>query len=212
MEERVKTPVDWYYGPKQQTATPNNVYQLFRNKKPESNAEKETLKENLFFDFTGQLYKQLDMQLYKQPDIDFGQLYKQLYDIINMMATTNAYISSGEVSKPSGKGDQPMDWQEKYLDKLDRDVSDMKNAITSSEERIARMIDSTMAELRDRDNQRHAEMSEIRSSIQGISSELRETTQSIYSELREEKRWVIAMAITTILGVAAMVITVLTAK
>lgn len=83
-----------------------------------------------------------------------------------------------------------MDWQEKYLDKLDRDISDMKNSLHATEERIAGMVNQTLSEMRDRDNQRHTEFLTLRSDNQAIRSDNAET-----------RRWVIGMVIGAI-GVA----------
>ncbi|PTX52695.1 hypothetical protein C8P63_1307 [Melghirimyces profundicolus] len=98
------------------------------------------------------------------------------------------------------KGESFMNWQEKYIDKLDRDMNDMKNTITSSEDRIARMIDSAMTEMRDRDNQRHQEIIEMRNSMQNVE-------QKIESKMR----WVVGTAITTGLSVVAIAITIIVA-
>ena len=76
-----------------------------------------------------------------------------------------------------------MDWQEKYLDKLDRDISDMKNSLRATEERIAGMVNQALSEMGDRDNQRHTEFLALR------------------SDNAETRRWVIGMAIGSI-GVA----------
>lgn len=84
-----------------------------------------------------------------------------------------------------------MDWQEKYIDKLDRDLSEIKQSLAATEERIARSIDHALVEIRNLDNQRHAEYLDIR------------------NFLAEERRWVIGIAIATILGIAAMAVTVL---
>jgi hypothetical protein len=57
---------------------------------------------------------------------------------------------------------------EKYIDKLDREITEIKQNTLASENRIAQIIESseqhnrdmwnnTLAELRDRDNQRHKE-------------------------------------------------------
>lgn len=96
------------------------------------------------------------------------------------------------------EGGSQVDWQEKYLDKLDRDVGDIKQSLRATEERIASMVSQTLGEMRDRDNQRHAEVQTIRSDIQAIRSDNEET-----------RRWIIGMAIATILGVAAMVVAVM---
>lgn len=107
---------------------------------------------------------------------DSSQMYNEL-------GVTGQQLGAGE--------EEAMDWQEKYLDKLDRDISEMKAGLRATEERIAQMVNQTLSEVRDRDNQRHQEFINIRDLLIG------------------ERRWIIAMAVTTILGVAAMVITVL---
>ncbi|SMB98030.1 Protein of unknown function [Thermanaeromonas toyohensis ToBE] len=83
-----------------------------------------------------------------------------------------------------------MDWQEKYLDKLNQDIGDIKASLKSTEDRIAHMINQTLSEMRDRDNQRHAEILALRSDIQAIRTDNAET-----------RRWIIAMVISAI-GVA----------
>ncbi|WP_141265547.1 MULTISPECIES: DUF1515 family protein [Neomoorella] len=96
------------------------------------------------------------------------------------------------------EGETQVDWQEKYLDKLDRDIGEIKQSLQATEERIAAMVSQTLGEIRDRDNQRHAEVQTIRADMQAIRSDNEET-----------RRWIIGMAIATILGIAAMVVTVL---
>ena len=86
-----------------------------------------------------------------------------------------------------------MDWQEKYLDKLDRDISEMKNVVQASEDRIARMIENALTEMRDRDNQRHQEIIEIR------------------TRLDEQTKYVRQISLATIGAIAALVISVLVA-
>lgn len=88
------------------------------------------------------------------------------------------------------KEESSVDWQERYIDKLDRDVSDMKASLKATEDRIAGMINQTLGEMRDRDNQRHAEVLGLKSDIQAIRSDNAET-----------RRWVIGMVISAI-GVA----------
>lgn len=98
---------------------------------------------------------------------------KLILNLIEMQ--TKATITSEE--------EQMMDWQEKYLDKLDRDISDMKNSLRATEERIAGMVNQALSEMGDRDNQRHTEFLALR------------------SDNAETRRWVIGMAIGSI-GVA----------
>lgn len=99
-----------------------------------------------------------------------------------------------ETTKSSSrKDDLSMDWQEKYIDKLDRDVDEVKKTITASEERISRMIESSLTEMRDRDNQRQQDMNQIRSSIDSINDRIKNLT------------------ITAVVAIASMVVTFIVA-
>ncbi|KYH30970.1 hypothetical protein [Neomoorella mulderi] len=128
-------------------------------------------------------------------------IYSLMIYILNRFSTPGFIEALTETAATNEEG-QNMDWQEKYLDKLDRDFSEIKaefHAMRSelqasakaTEERVARIVDQALGEMRDRDNQRHQAFLDIR------------------NFLAEERRWVIAMAVTTILGVAAMVIAIL---
>jgi len=98
------------------------------------------------------------------------------------------------------------------LASLDRDISEMKNVVQASEDRIARMIENALTEMRDRDNQRHQEMSEIRSNLDHMRDKIDQAVQIAH----EEKKWVIGttvtIAITTVLAIAGMFATILLAK
>lgn len=81
-----------------------------------------------------------------------------------------------------------MDWQEKYIDKLDREISDMKESLRATEERIVNLISQSLTEMRDRDNQRHQEFLELR------------------KDNLETRRWIIGMVISAIgVSIAAIV-------
>lgn len=102
------------------------------------------------------------------------------------------------------KDDSSMDWQEKYLDKLDRDISEMKNVVQASEDRIARMIENALTEMRDRENQR---LSEIRDRDNQRHQEIME----IRTRLDEQTKYVRQISLATIGAIAALVISVLVA-
>lgn len=115
--------------------------------------------------------------------------YNKLIDAFTTTAATN---EEGQI----------MDWQEKYLDKLDRDIGDMKSSLRATEERIEGMINQTMSEMRDRDGQRHTEILALRGDIQAIRTDNAET-----------RRWVIGMvigaigvALAAIIGIVSVVI------
>jgi len=115
-------------------------------------------------------------------------------ELVETRAQTGPTIEEGKA----------MDWQEKYFDKLDRDIGEMKNSLRATEERIAGMINQTLGELRDRDNQRHGE-------ILGMKADM----QAIRSDTAETRRWIIGMviaaigvALAAIIGVVSIVLSV----
>lgn len=96
----------------------------------------------------------------------------------------------------------PVDWQEKYIDKVDRDLSEIKSSLIDTEKHIERMINNTLTEIRDRDNQRHLETLAVNKRLDESSSEIR-------SELKTTNRWIIGLAITSIAAIAGIAISVL---
>ncbi len=75
-----------------------------------------------------------------------------------------------------------MSQQEKYID-------------------IAQTINRTLAEMRDRNNQRRQKF-----------LELNQTIDDIQKEIKANRRWIVGIAIATIIGIVAMVVTVLLKK
>lgn len=118
-----------------------------------------------------------------------------------------------DLSNLKVEGGDNMDWQEKYIDKLDKDVDDIKSEIKNIESKIdyrldkavsemREIVNQTLAELRDRDNQRHLEIIELQKKIDN-------NIDSINNQFKEDRKWIIGLVITTIIGIAAMVITVI---
>ncbi|AZR72190.1 hypothetical protein BBF96_01525 [Anoxybacter fermentans] len=116
-------------------------------------------------------------------------MYKQLESLLTTFETLETYRQYA-----STKEGDSMDWQEKYLEKLDHDISEMKRSLRDTEERIAQMINQTLTEMRDRDNQRHAEILALRNDIQAIRNDNVAT-----------RWWIIGMVISAI-GVAVAAI------
>jgi len=142
---------------------------------------------------TGRFRESGPEQLWKQQYFDYDP--EQAHFFIQLgynMAREHAEQLHAAFTSPR-KDDSSMDWQEKYLDKLDRDISEMKNVVQASEDRIARMIENALTEMRDRDNQRHQEMIEIR------------------TRLDEQTKYVRQISLATIGAIAALVISVLVA-
>ena len=80
------------------------------------------------------------------------------------------------------------------VDKLEEKYSDLHtviNVLAAKVDATNEKVDSLISEMRDRDNQRHAEIAEIRQSVQSIQDSGRNQT------------------IVTFLGIAAMVVAVL---
>lgn len=128
----------------------------------------------------------------------YGKMLKSLLPTIEALETYKQYALSQE-------GDS-MDWQDKYLEKLDRDINDMKRSLRDTEERIAQMINQTLAEMRDRDNQRHREFLSLNQKIDSFGDSIDQKIGEMRKEIKEDRKWIIGIAITTILGIAAMVI------
>lgn len=89
----------------------------------------------------------------------------------------------------AGKEGPNMDWQEKYFDQLEKNISEIKESFRHTEQHITQIVNQALDELRDRDNQRHSEIREIK------------------DRLDAERRWIMGIAITVILSVATMVLT-----
>lgn len=95
-----------------------------------------------------------------------------------------------------------MDWQASYLQKLDRDVADLKAEFRASEQRIGARIDQFLGEMRHLDNQRQREALSVR-------EEIKHDIQGISQRLDEERRWVKGLLLTTIVGITAIALTVI---
>ncbi|GAV24762.1 hypothetical protein ciss_06950 [Carboxydothermus islandicus] len=135
-----------------------------------------------------------------------------LYDTLKVSMANTILKKSQEEATASKEEGINMDWQEKYLDKLDRDISDMKASLRATEERVAQMISQTLSEIRDRDNQRHQEFLAINQKIDSINSTIDQKIDSMNSKIDQSNKFIITMAVTTIIGIATMVITVLISK
>lgn len=114
------------------------------------------------------------------------------------------------------KGVTSVDWQEKYVDKLDRDIADIKASLRDAKEdikrtvdAIARSIDQSLGEMRERDNQRHAEILAFRTEINNNISSIRQDNAAT-------RKWIIGMvlaaigvSISTIIGIVTIILQVL---
>lgn len=105
-------------------------------------------------------------------------------------------------------GDVIMDWTEKYIDKLDHEMSEIKSDL----KQIPKEIDAAMKEnlksfreeYRHIDNQRVADMRDIKSDV----NRLAEATTAERRNVQQITVAVVAMAIATILSIAGLVMSV----
>lgn len=110
-----------------------------------------------------------------------------------------------------------MDWQEKYIDSLDKNVRDIKTEISTVKSEIKaevatvksdfdNKINQFMTELRDRDNQRHKEIIAMQQRVDESLKEIRTDIKSTQTEMRENNKWVKGLIIST--GIALFAVTV----
>ena len=117
---------------------------------------------------------------------------------------------------PPKKGDDEMEWQEKYIDKLNQDVSDIKSdmramrqelrtEMSEMRQEIKSDIQSMMAEMRDRDNQRHQEILSIQDRIDANVASLKTEISGIKGEMSNTRKWIIGLTVAaglSFLGIA----------
>ncbi len=117
-----------------------------------------------------------------------------------------------EVAAVGGGGDDGMDWLEKYVDKLDKEMSEvkvslhgmhtemldmrveMKQNLKGTEDRITAILDRNLTEMRERDAQRHAEIltlstkfgdeiKEVKADIKDLRKDLNTSAQDLRKDL-----------------------------
>ena len=124
---------------------------------------------------------------------------------------------------PPKKGDDEMEWQEKYIDKLNQDVSDirtemqgirsemrdmrqeLKTEIREMRQEINATLDRALTEMRDRDNQRHQEILAIQNRIDANVASLKTEISGVKSEMSTTKKWIIGLTVAaglSFLGIA----------
>lgn len=108
----------------------------------------------------------------------------------------------------SEKGDNAMadvNWQEKFLDQI------LEGQRLDREERIAHRQE--MQELRKENNAANSELRgefrSLRGEIDSLKTQVHTEMSEMHTEFNSTKKWIIGISITTILGIAAMVLTVI---
>ncbi|GAV21564.1 hypothetical protein [Carboxydothermus pertinax] len=143
--------------------------------------------ENISYNENNQKYY-LILKIYNRIFAMYNEIIRTKQEVIN--AHNNIFERYAEISnieQAASKEVNSMDWQEKYLDKLDRDISDMKASLRATEERVAQMISQTLSEMRDRDNQRHQEFLTIK------------------TDIADTKKWFFGIIISVIIGFAGLI-------
>ncbi|WP_434565123.1 hypothetical protein PQ689_03095 [Thermoanaerobacterium thermosaccharolyticum] len=97
----------------------------------------------------------------------------------------------------STKEDDHMDWQEKYIDKLDQNINEMKQGLRDTENRISEMINKHIEYTTHLDKERHDEILKINDLIESINNKIDSTN-----------KWIIGLIITTIVAIASMALSV----
>lgn len=93
---------------------------------------------------------------------------------------------------------------EKYLEKVDRDQSDLRNDIRESERRTQERISAIEQKMDDRLNR-------IEDMMISQNKKMESLKDALLEKMDSTQKWITGIAITTIIGIAAMVIAVLVA-
>jgi TRAP-type mannitol/chloroaromatic compound transport system substrate-binding protein len=93
-----------------------------------------------------------------------------------------------------------MDWMEKYIERLDKDNSEIKTEMRETRLEIRSIVDNALTEMRDRDNQRHKEFLAINDKMD----------KAIASQDGLNK-WVIGFVVAAIISVVGIAISVICA-
>lgn len=117
----------------------------------------------------------------------------------------HTFASKGyNIDKEEGENVSNTNWEEKYLDSLDKNMREIKQGFTDTENRISEMVNKQIEHSNHLDKQRHEEN-------QNLNKKIDNSVNAITSELRATNKWIIGLVITTIIGIVGIVIAALTA-
>ena len=85
-----------------------------------------------------------------------------------------------------GEGASDMDWQEKYIEKLDRDVSEMKASLRQAEEHIERLVGDLRQDIKDQMGGLRREMDTLRHEVKSETDSLRREMDTLRHEVKSE--------------------------
>lgn len=98
---------------------------------------------------------------------------------------------------------------EKYIDKMDRDQSDLRNDIRTSENRTTHLIEKMEERIQLSDANMEKRMEKIEKLIENNINQNRENSNRLESKIDNNNKFIISISISVIIGVAAMVISVI---
>ncbi len=98
---------------------------------------------------------------------------------------------------------------EKYIDKMDRDQSDLRNDIRSSENRTTHLIEKMEERIQLSDASMEKRMEKIEKMIENNINQNRDNSTRLESKIDNNNKFIISISISVIIGVAAMVISLL---
>ncbi|SKA25500.1 hypothetical protein [Megasphaera cerevisiae] len=170
-----------------------------------SNADKNVC----FFDFDDDfIIKEILAYLkYHYSEITLTNLYTDNYSDIHHDYNMSKYFQENLLGKKQGRsGSDSMDYQEKYFERLDRDISSTKEDIKEIDKNISNILDNKlnnfMGEIRDRDNQRHAE-------IIAMETRTNDSIKSLKNETVYTRRWIMGIFGTLVISCLVLLIKVI---
>lgn len=142
---------------------------------------------------------------FKQPDKKYDQdlIFLLLQDFLVYNSKEKVYNEHKE-NKEGGVSMSDINWQDKYLSNLDNNLKEINQNLTNTENRISEMINKHIEYSTHLDKQRHEENLNLNNKIDKSISE-------INSNISSTNKWIIGLVITTIIGIAAIVVATLTA-
>lgn len=171
------------------TTIEGNVYYpiSFQNNTTESTLSEKDSEQALFNRKTDEQKK----YIYDCINRDYN--YQRIYEIFRN--------SSVKISSPKG-GDtmSEVNWQEKYLDSLDSNIKEIKDGLVQTEGRISDIVSKHIEYSTHLDKQRHDEYLNINNKIDS-------SLASINDKIDSTNKWIIGLIFTTILSIAALVLT-----
>jgi len=115
--------------------------------------------------------------------------YQKYFDIMSKELDKIEVIEVRENPEPE-KDDNNMDWQKKYFDKIDENISDIKSDLKHFESRISSIVEQgvssntqLLSQIQHMDNQRHSELVNLRKESEKKYSDLTNKIEATHNRL-----------------------------